>query len=140
LVSELADDHGMTELIEMYIDSLPRQVTAIEHALDERDLGTLANLAHQLKGSAGGYGFPSITEAAAELEDCASVSGELGSLRDKLDVLATLCRRVEPARASAAGSPATDADGSSRAQQTVCTQSSVHPPKGSGNEDQQAGA
>jgi CHASE3 domain sensor protein/CheY-like chemotaxis protein len=53
LVSELADDEDMLELIEMFVGDFPDRIAELERAIDERDIAELARLAHQLKGSAG---------------------------------------------------------------------------------------
>ncbi len=98
LVSELADD-DLLELVEMFVAELPDRIAAIEKALDQHDLATLATLVHQLKGSAGGYGFPSITAAAAEIQPDAKAGEDLETLKHQIRALVALCRR---ARASAA--------------------------------------
>ena len=68
LLSEWADDEEMLELVEMFVGALLERVAAIEQALEQEDLSTLASLSHQMKGSAGGYGFPTITDVAAQLD------------------------------------------------------------------------
>ena len=98
LVSELTDE-DMLELVEMFVGELPDKVAAFEKAVGEQDLATLATLAHQLTGSAGGYGFPSITDSAKRIEQGAKAREELRTLKEQVGVLADLCRR---ARATAA--------------------------------------
>ena len=102
LVSELADD-DMVELVEMFIEELPSRIAAFERAVDEHDLATLATLAHQLKGSAGGYGFPAITETAKRIEAAAMSRGDLEMLAEQTRALTDLCRRAR-AVAEPAGS------------------------------------
>src|SRR5687767_9534646 len=68
LISDLAGEPDPADLVELFVNNLPIRVQAIRRACSEADLATLIMLAHQLKGSAGGYGFPAITEAAANLE------------------------------------------------------------------------
>ena len=97
LVSEL-NDEDMLELVEMFVAELPDKIAAIEQAIAEGDLATLAMLAHQLKGSAGGYGFPSITDLASGIESSAKASEGLETLKEQVGALADLCDR---ARASA---------------------------------------
>jgi HPt (histidine-containing phosphotransfer) domain-containing protein len=92
LVSELADDPDMTDLLEMFVAELPGRIAAFEKALTEQDVQTLARLAHQLKGSAGGYGFPTITQAAQDLETSAKAQEDLDRLREDFERLADLCR------------------------------------------------
>lgn len=87
LVSELADQ-------DMFVSELPDRVTAIEKAIAKPDLAALAMLAHQLKGSAGGYGFPSITDAAKQLETSANAGAELETLAAEIRALGELCGRA----------------------------------------------
>lgn len=100
LVSELADD-DLLELVEMYVAELPDRIAAIEKAVDTQDLATVATLVHQLKGSAGAYGFPSITDAAKEIQPGAMAGEDLEALKPQIRALVDLCRR---ARVSAATS------------------------------------
>lgn len=95
LVSELTDDADMVELVEMFIDELPDKLSAIMTALAGQDFDDLARVAHQLKGSAGGYGFPAITEAAKELEDTASADRDLETLIAQVKELTSLCGRAK---------------------------------------------
>ena len=94
LVSELTDE-DMLELVEMFVGELPDKVAAIEKAVGEQDLATLATLTHQLKGSAGGYGFPSISDSAMGIEKGAKASEELETLEPQIRALADLCRRAK---------------------------------------------
>ncbi len=66
----------------------------LEQALGENDLNTLATLAHQLKGSGGGHGFPAITAAAKEMEAGARAHEDLSRLQQQFQELADLCRRA----------------------------------------------
>ncbi len=68
LLSELVEDPDMAELIGQFLADLPGRVDAIGVALDDNDRLRTAALAHQLKGAAGGYGYPTISEAARTLE------------------------------------------------------------------------
>src|SRR5438874_2420916 len=93
LVSALATDAGITHLLDGFVRRLPERLGAMERALGTHDLEVLADLAHQLKGAASGYGFPAITEAAAELEAVAAARGEV---ERALAALADVCRRAAP--------------------------------------------
>ena len=94
LLSELSDEADMHELIEMFVNELPHRIEAIVQALEGRDIQKLAGLAHQLKGAAGGYGYPTITDAASRLE-LASKSGEtVDLLKSHYEDLANLCHRA----------------------------------------------
>jgi HPt (histidine-containing phosphotransfer) domain-containing protein len=76
--------------------------------LESRCFEQLGRLAHQLKGSGGGYGFPIISEVASKLEtkikSTASPSElELSSIQKSVDDLINI---LELARESLSQSPA----------------------------------
>jgi CheY-like chemotaxis protein len=91
IVSELARDEEMTELVERFTAGLPAQARRLDDALDENDRETIRRVAHQLKGAAGGYGYPSITLAAARLEQSAR---EGAPVAQPLAEVCDLCRRA----------------------------------------------
>ncbi|MBX3394629.1 MAG: Hpt domain-containing protein [Phycisphaerae bacterium] len=94
LVSELSNDADMIELVEFFIAELPKRVGAMSEALAARDWATLARVAHQLKGAAGGYGFPAITDAAGALEESIKASESIDRLAGHLRQVADLCERA----------------------------------------------
>jgi HPt (histidine-containing phosphotransfer) domain-containing protein len=67
--SVYADDPDLRDIVAMFVEEMPERVAAVEMAFRAGDLDTLTRLAHQLRGSAGGYGFTSIGDAAAEIEE-----------------------------------------------------------------------
>ncbi len=91
LVSEFASDPDMVELVEMFVDELPDRVEAIEKMLKQQDFDSLRALAHQLKGAAGGYGFPTITDAAKTVETVAKTTQDVESLKKDVEYLTNLC-------------------------------------------------
>ena len=94
LVSELAGDSNVAELVEKFIAELPDKLAAMAKTLAENDLDVLGSLAHQLKDAGGGNGFPAITEAAEGLEAGAKAHENLNRLRQQFDELADLCQRA----------------------------------------------
>ena len=67
--SELArQDASLADLVEDFLGRLPQQIEQLDKALADDDLGALRQAAHQLKGSGGGYGYPALTELAAQVE------------------------------------------------------------------------
>jgi signal transduction histidine kinase/CheY-like chemotaxis protein/HPt (histidine-containing phosphotransfer) domain-containing protein len=98
LLSEM-DDPDMQELIAKFVGSVKQHATTLESALRADDRETVRRTAHQLKGAAGGYGFPTITSAAQRLESAAR-EGE--PLAQKVAELADLCRRAAPNTVKAA--------------------------------------
>ncbi|MEQ1502824.1 MAG: ATP-binding protein [Myxococcota bacterium] len=69
LHSEFEDDPELRELVIRFVTTLPERADAIRAGLARDDQPVITRLAHQLKGSAPSYGFPTIGAAAARLED-----------------------------------------------------------------------
>lgn len=101
LVSEFADDEDLFELVEMFVEELPDRASSIAKALDEADFATLQALAHQLRGAAGGYGFPTISDAARALEETCKVDRDLEELTAQAEQIATFCRKARAKKAEA---------------------------------------
>jgi len=97
LTSDMADDEDMAELVEQFVATVPERVGALRAASVTGDRVCLARLAHQLKGAAGGYGFPRISESAAALE-AACRSDDPAAVADTLDELVRLLSRTQTGR------------------------------------------
>jgi CheY-like chemotaxis protein/HPt (histidine-containing phosphotransfer) domain-containing protein len=97
LYSVLADDPDLTEILPQFVNGLSETVRQLVRAVDANDERTLSRLAHQLKGAAGGYGFPTITSQAKLVED-----GLRGGIpkRAMNDAVEELVRRCSAARVS----------------------------------------
>lgn len=98
IFSSYAGDPEMRELIAYFVGELPTRMKALEAAWAAADVASIARLAHQLKGSAGGFGFDVIGVAARELEaSAADVPVGENAVR-KLELqfrrLVDLCARV----------------------------------------------
>lgn len=94
LRSELEHDAEMHELIEFYLDELQRKVTLIEGYLGREDAQGVEMVAHQLKGSSVGYGYPLIGESAGDLESALRGGAHRDSVRELTDRLLELCARA----------------------------------------------
>lgn len=96
IVSEFADEPEMLELIGMFVAEMPEWVKRLRSVWEERRLAELRRLAHQLKGSAGGYGFSVIGDTAAEIEDRleAGETEEIEEVRELVESLVDLCQRA----------------------------------------------
>jgi HPt (histidine-containing phosphotransfer) domain-containing protein len=94
VVSTLDAELELDDLVAEFVEELPKRLAAIEQALADANLNALKRLTHQLKGSAGGFGFAPITQAAKRVEQQATSGADIESLRTSLDELATLVRRV----------------------------------------------
>ncbi len=95
LTSMLAKDPEMIELVRSFIDTLPQKIGIIRRSFSEKDYECLFVLAHQLKGSGGGYGFPEISDAAAELESRISSLGQVEHIKEAVQELVQLCERAQ---------------------------------------------
>jgi signal transduction histidine kinase/CheY-like chemotaxis protein/HPt (histidine-containing phosphotransfer) domain-containing protein/ferredoxin len=94
LYSQLAADPDMGELVEMFIQEMPDRINALTTQARSRDWDQLARTAHQLKGTAGSYGFPVITPYAARLESAARETRQEEPILLALDELLRLCHRL----------------------------------------------
>ena len=66
--SEYANDPDFHELLEEFAAAVPERRQGLIDAHRLRDEKALRMRAHQLKGAGGGFGFPQLSELAAELE------------------------------------------------------------------------
>jgi CheY-like chemotaxis protein/HPt (histidine-containing phosphotransfer) domain-containing protein len=97
LFSTLGGDPEVLALLETFIERLPQRIAGMETSLARGDMTALASQAHQLKGTAGGYGFPLLSEAAARLEATVKGKGEPDEIAKHARCLIELCRRVQAA-------------------------------------------
>lgn len=71
LYSNLSDEEPeLVDLINRFISALPEMLTTIETSYQEQTWQQLKEEIHNLKGVGGGYGFPQLSEYAAEIEQC----------------------------------------------------------------------
>jgi HPt (histidine-containing phosphotransfer) domain-containing protein len=94
LVSTLADDPDLGEIVRLYTAEMPDRIAALQAAFDSGDRVRLATLAHQLKGAAGSHGFHAITPYASTLEGLARSGATESELRPAFDALVEICSRV----------------------------------------------
>ena len=96
IVSTLADDPEMADIVELFTDELPKRIESLESAYQSRAWDTLRTLAHQLKGAAPSYGFESIGVAAALVENLVKSDPVAEQISDEIEELISLCRRAAP--------------------------------------------
>jgi CheY-like chemotaxis protein len=85
------DAAEVAELVEAFAGELPDRARLIEDALRSGDCRLLAELAHQLKGTAGLYGFARIAGAARAIYQRATGGPDLEQLQAAVEELARLC-------------------------------------------------
>ncbi len=93
LVSELADDADLGAIVAEFVEEMPERVRALLEAVNAWDVAHLQDLAHNLKGAGGSYGFPLITDAAGALERAVLMS-EPAVVRREASRLVALCLRT----------------------------------------------
>lgn len=96
LYSTLAGDEIFIELIELFVGEMPTRIAQLGSLFTNREFAELCRAAHQLKGSAGSYGFPQLTEIAAELEGAIKNGAPLDEIQTNLDKLGDVCSRMRP--------------------------------------------
>lgn len=89
-------DDDMVEVVEQFVSDLVVRMTDLHGALKHGDLGKVRNLAHQLKGAGGGYGFPRISTAADAVERATRIPGNDQAIARAVDELGSLCERARP--------------------------------------------
>jgi signal transduction histidine kinase/CheY-like chemotaxis protein/HPt (histidine-containing phosphotransfer) domain-containing protein len=68
-------DARFQKLVDKFISTIPQKIKALEDALSGRDDEALPTLVHQLKGSAGSYGFEEISLRARRCEQALRPEG-----------------------------------------------------------------
>ncbi len=101
LYSAFAGDPDLADILPQFIDGLPETARKLDSAAARNDAATLSRLVHQLKGAAGGYGFPTITAQAKVVEDAIRLGIPQAELTLAVQELLRLCSSART------GSPAT---------------------------------
>ncbi|MFN0059269.1 MAG: Hpt domain-containing protein [Planctomycetota bacterium] len=94
LYSSSANDEDMAELLAIFVEELPQRITEIETAHRSGNLQQLKTYAHQLKGSAGSYGFQLITDVAGQLEKDLNSAHRQAQVNEGVKSLVGLLRRA----------------------------------------------
>jgi HPt (histidine-containing phosphotransfer) domain-containing protein len=92
--STLADDGDFVELLELFAETLPEKRVTVRELQNKGAVDELRVWAHQLKGASGGYGFPGLSEAAAELEQGCK-AGETDRVTRAVDRIVDYLNRIE---------------------------------------------
>lgn len=80
----------------MFVEEMPDRVQNFQRCWEGQNWEELCRAAHQLKGAAGSYGFDQLTPFAARLELILREKGPASEIREAVDDLTELCRRVRP--------------------------------------------
>ncbi|MCA9214189.1 MAG: Hpt domain-containing protein [Planctomycetales bacterium] len=101
IFSTLATDPELGDLVTMYVDEMPDRMTQIREAYVANERDRLIRLIHQLKGAAGSYGFPTLTQAAAATEQVLINNGE--NAEQAIEELMATCERVRAGAGESSG-------------------------------------
>jgi len=90
----------MAELVAEFAAEMPQKTAELTRSWEANELGAIQRLAHQLKGSSGGYGFATVGKAAASVENTlirlgnGDAQATLERLRFEFNILLDLLKRV----------------------------------------------
>ncbi len=94
LRSEFADDADFRELLDVFVSAVPERMRLLSELHRARCVEELGRQAHQLKGAGGGYGFPLISAAGAQLQHACRLEDTVG-IEHAVSELISLLARVE---------------------------------------------
>jgi HPt (histidine-containing phosphotransfer) domain-containing protein len=89
----LRDDPSFANIVLEFVEGLGFRLNTMEKAIREDDFEALRAAAHQLKGSGDGYGYPVLSQQAAELEQRAQSEAHTDCI-EALKDLKELCSRI----------------------------------------------
>jgi signal transduction histidine kinase/CheY-like chemotaxis protein/HPt (histidine-containing phosphotransfer) domain-containing protein len=94
LHSHLHADRDLAPILPRFVGGLPERMDRLRAAARAGAWEDLGRLVHQLRGAAGGYGFPSITQAAAAVEEALKAGAGRAQVERLLSELQALCARA----------------------------------------------
>lgn len=90
LVSLLADDGEKTfQLLNKYVDRLSSTLDKVDDLINEKDWDTLSEQLHQLKGTSGNFGYPTLSSLAEKMEQHTVEKKHDALLNDMLELKST---------------------------------------------------
>lgn len=96
--SPLAEDPDFAELVSLFVVELQERMRALEAHFRGGRRDELRKLVHQIKGSAGSYGFDQVTSPARELERLLDAEAEDRQIEPALYELIAVCGRCRSPR------------------------------------------
>jgi HPt (histidine-containing phosphotransfer) domain-containing protein len=79
-------DPLIAPLVPDYLKNRAADVQKLEAALAARDFAVLRKVGHNIRGSAGAYGLPPLSDIGARIED-AAVKQDLGALAPAIEAM-----------------------------------------------------
>src|SRR5205823_3828760 len=81
-------------LVTLFVEEMPERMTRFREYFHSGDWDGLRRAAHQMKGSAGSYGFEQLSPYAAELEAAAAKRTPLDEIAAALEAFLSHCART----------------------------------------------
>jgi CheY-like chemotaxis protein len=98
VISQLLEDNpNMADMVDGFVESLPPALEAIRQAMQQADWREFKELVHQIKGTGGLYGYPGITDIAAQLE-FQIISQQRTGVEEVMRELKNYCDRIVAGR------------------------------------------
>jgi HPt (histidine-containing phosphotransfer) domain-containing protein len=84
----------MSDLVEIFVAEMPAKIATFQRHASAGDWQALGVISHQLKGSAGSYGFHQLTQPAQRVELAARENQPEEAILESVEELLGLCRRL----------------------------------------------
>ena len=91
--SDFAADPDFEELLSAFADSIPQKQDQLRKLHRELQTAQLQVVAHQLKGTGGGYGFDGLTDVAGELVEACKIN-DANQVDESLERLLAYMERI----------------------------------------------
>ena len=91
----MRQEPSVQKLLARFVSRLPDRVALLQSLLRQQDIENLQTAVHQLRGAAGGYGFPMLTERAGAVEKKIRAGEALDAIQNDVASLVELVRRVD---------------------------------------------
>ncbi len=95
ITSELSKEPMMREIVDAFIEELPRQISRMNNMIRQQDFLELKRLVHHIKGSGTGYGYPILSEVATRAEIAMAKHGNIESAIHLVESMIDTIRSVE---------------------------------------------
>jgi HPt (histidine-containing phosphotransfer) domain-containing protein len=83
------------QIVPAFVDGLRDKVRKMTDLLEVNDLAALQEIAHQLLGACGGYGFDAVSEPASKVEQSIRAGRDLKSITAETQSLIEVIRRID---------------------------------------------
>lgn len=92
--ADLAGDSEYISLVKKFVDGLPQTLLDADKMLVSENWDGLVKIMHDLKGSAGGFGFPALTSQAEKIHFLLKEK-TIGEIPKRVKQLMSYCRRIK---------------------------------------------